>query len=145
MIELETEAARQQREAELVEAHALTLCFGRELGMQRRGESKEELAGGFHVANSIASGIDNGDTARNTAPMPSATTSAPKFSADQRVEVFVHDFATAGFPRVWKPATVTSVDRREDGKFDVSITRDDGAYAHQIVGVRGGNRNVRSL
>ena len=74
-----------------------------------------------------------------------ATRTAPKFSPQQRVEVFVTDFNTPGFPKMWTAATVTAVERREDGKFDVSITRDDGAYAHQIVGTRGGNRNVRAL
>jgi hypothetical protein len=72
------------------------------------------------------------------------TAPAPKFTANQRVEVFVTDFETPGFPRVWKPATVTAVTLRDCGKlFDVNVTRDDGAFAHQIVGPRGGNSNIR--
>jgi hypothetical protein len=74
-----------------------------------------------------------------------ATHTAPKFSPQQRVEVLASDFNTPGFPKVWFAATVTAVERREDGKFDVSITREDGVYAHQIVGTRGGNRNVRAI
>lgn len=66
------------------------------------------------------------------------------YSIGQAVEVQVHDFAAAGQPLVWALATVTNVEPRDGGLFDVSIARIDGGFAHQIVGSRGGNKRVRA-
>lgn len=73
MIELEAQAAGQERHAELIEADSLALGLGSELRVQGNGESQEELAGGFHAANSTAYGIDNGSTAEDTTSMTKRT------------------------------------------------------------------------
>ena len=70
---------------------------------------------------------------------------APRFTTGQRVEVFTYDFSIPGFPPVWKSATVTDVELREDKKWDVMVIADDGTYHPQIVGTRGGNRRVRAV
>jgi hypothetical protein len=71
------------------------------------------------------------------------TTSAP-YTAGQAVEVSAHDFKTPGFPKAWFPATVVSVDSREDGKWDVQVLAIKGTYHPQIIGKRGGNNLIRS-
>lgn len=45
----------------------------------------------------------------------------------------------------WKAATVLGVEDRDDGKFNVYIQAYDGAYHHQIVGSRGGNKILRPV
>jgi hypothetical protein len=68
-----------------------------------------------------------------------------KYTAGQAVEVLAYDFTVAGFPQVWMPATITDIEvNPETGISYLSITRTDGAYAHQLVGKRGGNKNLRA-
>ncbi len=70
---------------------------------------------------------------------------APKFTTGQAVEVRVFDFTAPGQPLVWVAGSVTAVERREDGKFDVMVRRVDGHLFPAIVGVRGGNARMRAL
>lgn len=144
VVELEADAAGEQRHDEMVEADALGVRLSGELSVQGGGHSDEELSAGFHAKKIPHTVLTSGIGTDTVLSMPAAHTT-PKFSASQRIQVLVTDFELAGFPEVWKPATITTVERREDGKLDVSITRDDGRYAHQIVGVCGGNRRLRAL
>lgn len=65
------------------------------------------------------------------------------YTTGQTVEVRAHDFKTPGFPIVWHPATVTNVEAREGGMWDVQVHADKGTWHPQIVGKRGGNSNIR--
>ncbi|MBM0205765.1 hypothetical protein JNW90_33430 [Micromonospora sp. STR1s_5] len=86
--------------------------------------------------------------ARWTAPRleeDTMATNTPKcrYAPGQRVEVLATNFDKPGFPREWTPATVDSVELREDGKWDVQVTAANGTAHPQIVGKRGGNKNLR--
>lgn len=68
----------------------------------------------------------------------------------QEVEVFVTDFQTPGFPRVWKRGTVDRIEPIGDGLTQVFVRRtipgnDHPAWECPIVGKRGGNRNIRPV
>lgn len=65
------------------------------------------------------------------------------YTEGQSVEVITIDFKAPGMPKYWAPATITAIEVRDDGLSNLSIIRDDGTYAHQIVGKRGGGKNVR--
>ena len=67
------------------------------------------------------------------------------YTTGQRVEVLCHDFTRRDYPRVWLPATVTAVEPRDGGLWDVMVKTDTGQLQPQIVGKRGGNKNVRAL
>lgn len=67
-----------------------------------------------------------------------------KYSTGQPVEVLAHDFETPGFPVIWHPATVTSVEAREGGMWDVQVLAAKGTWHPQIVGKRGGNNRLRA-
>lgn len=74
------------------------------------------------------------------------TATAPKYTAGQRVEVFVTDFEVPGFPEVWKSGTVDRVEVMGSGRhWNVFVMRDDGKWSPQIVGPRGGNKRIRAL
>ena len=68
---------------------------------------------------------------------------APRYTVGQSVEVLVHDFATAGMPLVWAPATVARV-VPADRLFDVTVTLANGSIKVERVGVRGGNARLRA-
>lgn len=65
------------------------------------------------------------------------------------VELLRRDFSpagfAAGFPQVWVPAVVESVEPRDDRLFDVTVRLADGTYHSEIVGKRGGNKVLRHL
>jgi hypothetical protein len=68
-----------------------------------------------------------------------------RYFVGQSVEVFTADFTIPGFPSLWMAAIVTEVSRRDDGKFDIMTRTPAGAFHPQIVGKRGGNRNLREV
>jgi len=73
------------------------------------------------------------------------TRPAPKFTAGNLVEVSAPDFETPGFPIVWKPGVVISIEWIEDHRvWDVMVRAADGTMHPQRVGVRGGNRKIRA-
>ena len=65
-----------------------------------------------------------------------------RYTIGQSVEVFVTDFDTPGFPTVWKLGTVTEVAPLNGGLSDVMVNW-SGKFSPQIVGKRGGNKNIR--
>lgn len=69
VIELEAQAASQERDDEVVEAHALALGLGAELRVEGGGHPHDELSAGVHASNSTAYGIDNDSTAEDTRRM----------------------------------------------------------------------------
>lgn len=66
-----------------------------------------------------------------------------KYTEGQRVETRGIDFDTPGFPEVWMPGTVDRVENWDDGKSQVFVQRDRGGWSPQIIGKRGGNKNIR--
>lgn len=68
-----------------------------------------------------------------------------KYHEGQAVEVYATTFTGGQYFREWRPATVLGVEARDDGMFNVYIQAYDGAYHHQIVGRRGGNRILRPV
>jgi hypothetical protein len=68
------------------------------------------------------------------------------YTIDQRVEVNETDFKTAGWPKVWRSATVVAVKPVADTKLvDVDVKLDhDGRVTAVRVGPRGGNRVIRA-
>lgn len=68
------------------------------------------------------------------------------YTTTQRVEVEETDFQTAGWPKVWRSATVLDVQPVTDTKLvDVRIQFDhDGRVTAVRVGPRGGNRVIRA-
>lgn len=78
------------------------------------------------------------------------TTTKPrtcKYQLGQAVEVEVVDFSTPGMPRVWVAGTVsaTRVLNEARGLWDLTVLRVDGALSMQVVGPRGGNKNIRAM
>jgi hypothetical protein len=72
-----------------------------------------------------------------------------KYEEGQEVEVFDTDFETPGFPRVWMRGTVDRTESMGDnGLTQVFVKRtvaghENPVWSPQIVGKRGGNRNIR--
>lgn len=68
------------------------------------------------------------------------------YTVDQRVEVYETDFKTAGWPKVWRSATVINVRPVDDTKLsDVRFRLDhDGRVSELRVGPRGGNKTIRA-
>ena len=80
--------------------------------------------------------------------MNTTQTTAPRtcrYSVSQRVEVEAYDFTKRDYPLVWLSATVTQIEARDDGLWDVMVEADNGQRHPQIVGKRGGSRKVRAL
>ena len=73
---LERDAAGQQRHDELVEADALLRGSSCELVVQGGWHAYEDLAAGFHDADSIAYAIDNASSACDTTCMSNAACTA---------------------------------------------------------------------
>jgi hypothetical protein len=66
------------------------------------------------------------------------------YTVDQQVEVLCHDFSQPGFPQVWTRGVVVSVEPIGDaGHWNVNVQVGPTAWKPQIVGRRGGNRNIR--
>lgn len=78
-----------------------------------------------------------------TAQQPT-TASQCRYSVGQAVHVEAIDFAVKGFPTVWFDATITAVELRDNGMFDVQVLAANGTWHPQIVGKRGGNSRLRS-
>ena len=71
------------------------------------------------------------------------TTTHPPYTAGQSVEVFTSDFSQRHYPRVWIATTVSDVQARDGGMWDVTVVV-NGARRVERVGKRGGNRNLRA-
>jgi hypothetical protein len=74
-----------------------------------------------------------------------------KYEDGQEVEVFVTDFETPGFPRVWARGTVDRTQSMGDnGLTQVFVKRTvagrkNPVWESPIIGKRGGNRNIRPV
>lgn len=77
--------------------------------------------------------------------MSTAQTTKCRYTAGQAVQVEAIDFAVKGFPTVWFDATVTAVEPRENGLWDVQVLAANGTWHPQIVGKRGGNGHLRAV
>lgn len=75
----------------------------------------------------------------------STTQTAPKYTTGQPVEVLATDFNTPGFPQAWFPGTVTIVEARDGGLWDVQVRAENGTWHPQIIGKCGGNRRIRPV
>lgn len=71
-------------------------------------------------------------------------TATPPYAIGQHVEVLTHNFSKPGMPKEWKHGVVTEVTPQDNGRHDVMVTTDDGIRHPQIVGVRGGGKNLRA-
>lgn len=76
--------------------------------------------------------------------MNTAAATTSRYSLGQPVEVLKHDFETPGFPIVWTAGTVTTVEVDDKGMTSLMVVTVDGRFSPQIVGKRGGNRNLRA-
>jgi hypothetical protein len=68
------------------------------------------------------------------------------FAPGTRVEVFKRDFSVGPnvpVPQVWMPAVVTSTEPMNEKLIYVFVTFEDGHKSAEIVGPRGGNKNIR--
>lgn len=77
--------------------------------------------------------------------MSTATRTRPSYTLGQSVQVRLHDFKAEGMPLGWVAGTVTAVEAREGGFTDLMVTSVDGRFSPQIVGKRGGNKNIRAI
>ena len=69
-----------------------------------------------------------------------------KYAAGHRVEVLRYTFEKAGMPQEWYAGTVGEVEPiGGKGVVDVLVLCDDGTISRQLVGPRGGNKNIRPL
>lgn len=68
----------------------------------------------------------------------------PRYAVGQLVEILEYDFTIPGFPRTWQRGVVLEIEPVENTKLiNVMVRVSDGSYSPQIVGPRGGNRNIR--
>ena len=74
-----------------------------------------------------------------------------KYSVGQEVEVFEPDFDTPGFPMVWRRGTVDRIEKVGKDNLDQVFVRSTVAghehpvWSPQVIGKRGGNRNIRPV
>lgn len=76
-LKLEPDPAREQNHDELVEAHALPLSLGHEVGVEAGGHSDEDFAARVHGADSSAYAIDSASSTCDTASMSTKQTIKP--------------------------------------------------------------------
>ena len=72
-------------------------------------------------------------------------TATARYAINQVVEVQAFDFEIAGFPMVWMRGTVTEVTPLDGGLWDIMIVVDGRNFQPQIVGKRGGNKQIREV
>ena len=72
-------------------------------------------------------------------------TATARYSINQVVEVAATDFEIAGFPSVWMRGTVTEVTPLDGGLWDIMVVTAAGRFVPQIIGKRGGNKQIREV
>jgi hypothetical protein len=64
------------------------------------------------------------------------------YRTGQQVEIYIHDFATPGFPEKWFPAVVVEIE--DKGRLWDVMTQDaEGVRRAYMVGPRGGCKRLR--
>lgn len=153
---VEASAMRKGDVIESISGNKRTVSYVDDQGRAHFAEGGRTIPGGRYKVLSVAdepaptraNNVELLDTPRAkpddggmTAPKP------PAYAIGQRVEVQTYNFDKPGHPLEWFPGTVTRAEPIGDptkGRWDLMVETDDGKRHPQVIGPRGGGKNIRT-